>query len=191
MDERLYNQVWGMFEDLARTTAAYRSAVDFAESRMEQELDRVLSDPRTRVGPAADSARAEARAKHTDLVEQARAALDRDLAQLIAEAEVVEPALPPAYARWDSPVWQAYQVPMEVPMALRLGDLRLPECADLRIPMLVRLPLERGLWIDAGRSGSFDGPADSGELRRLAADAAVAIVARMLAVYPAGSSRCM
>ncbi|GAA2320536.1 TerD family protein [Streptomyces violaceusniger] len=186
MDERLYNQVWGMFEDLARTTAAYRSAVDFAESRMEQELDRVLSDPRTRVGPAADSARAEARAKHTDLVEQARAALDRDLAQLIAEAEVVEPALPPAYARWDSPVWQAYQVPMEVPMALRLGDLRLPECADLRIPMLVRLPLERGLWIDAGRSGSFDGPADSGELRRLAADAAVAIVARMLAVYPAG-----
>ncbi|WP_275560337.1 TerD family protein [Streptomyces sp. 5-6(2022)] len=186
MDERLYNQVWGMFEDLARTTAAYRSAVDFAESRMEQELDRVLSDPRTRVGPAADSARAEARAKHTDLVEQARAALDRDLAQLIAEAEVVEPALPPAYARWDSPVWQAYQVPMEVPMALRLGDLSLPECADLRIPMLVRLPLERGLWIDAGRSGSFDGPADSGELRRLAADAAVAIVARMLAVYPAG-----
>ncbi|WP_413798668.1 TerD family protein [Streptomyces iranensis] len=186
MDERLYNQVWGMFEDLARTTAAYRSAVDFAESRMEQELDRVLSDPRTRVGPAADSARAEARAKQTDLVEQARIALDRDLAQLIAEAEVVESALPYAYARWDSPVWQAYQVPMEVPMALRLGDLHLPERADLRIPMLVRLPLERGLWIDAGRSGSFDGPADSGELRRLAADAAVAIAARMLAVYPAG-----
>ncbi|MEE4596876.1 TerD family protein [Streptomyces sp. DSM 41524] len=186
LDERLYNQVWGMFEDLARTTAAYRSAVDFAESRMEQELDRVLSDPRTRVGPAADSARAEARAKQTGLVEQARTALDRDLAQLIAEAEVVEPALPYAYARWDSPVWQAYQVPMEVPMALRLGDLHLPERTDLRIPMLVRLPLERGLWIDAGRSGSFDGPADSGELRRLAADAAVAIAARMLAVYPAG-----
>ncbi|MGA6153284.1 TerD family protein [Stenotrophomonas sp. NPDC087984] len=187
MDERLYNQVWGMFEDLARTAAAYRSAVDFAESRMEQELDRVLSDPRTRVGPAADSARAAARAKHTDLVEQARAALDRDLAQLTAEAEVVEPALPPAYARWDSPVWQAYQVPMEVPMALRVGDLHLPERTDLRIPMLVRLPLERGLWIDAGRSGGFDeGPADSGELRRLAAVAAVAIAARLLAVYPAG-----
>ncbi|NUH43110.1 TerD family protein [Streptomyces samsunensis] len=187
MDERLYNQVWGMFEDLARTTAAYRSAVDFAESRMEQELDRVLSDPRTRVGPAADSARAEARDKYTDLVEQAREALERDLRQLTAEAEVVEPALPPAYARWDSPVWQAYQVPMEIPMAVRLGDLHLPERPDLRIPMLVRLPLERGLWIDAGRSGAYDeGPVDSGELRRLAADAAVAIAARLLAVYPAG-----
>ncbi|WPB93906.1 TerD family protein [Streptomyces malaysiensis] len=187
MDERLYNQVWGMFEDLARTTAAYRSAVDFAESRMEQELDRVLSDPRTRVGPAADSARAEARDKYTDLVEQAREALECDLRQLTAEAEVVEPALPPAYARWDSPVWQAYQVPMEIPMAVRLGDLHLPERPDLRIPMLVRLPLERGLWIDAGRSGAYDeGAVDSGELRRLAADAAVAIAARLLAVYPAG-----
>lgn len=187
MDERLYNQVWGIFEDLARTAAAYRSAVDFADSRMEKELDRVLSDPRTRVGPAADSARAEARAKHITLVEQARAALDRDLTQLAAEAEVVEPALPPAFARWDSPVWQAYQVPMEIPMALRLGELHLPERRDLRIPMLVRLPLERGLWIDSGRDGLSDAAlVDSGELRRLAAETAVAHAARLLAVYPAG-----
>ncbi|WKX69742.1 TerD family protein [Streptomyces sp. XD-27] len=187
MDERLYNQVWGMFEDLARTTAAYRSAVDFADSRMEQELDRVLSDPSTRVGPAADSARAEARAKHTQLVEQARVVLDRDVAQLTAEAEVVEPALPPAYARWDNPVWQGYQVPMEMPMALRLGDLHLPESTGLRIPMLLRLPLERGLWIDSGRDGSSDAALlDSAELRRKAMDTAVAHAARLLAVYPAG-----
>ncbi|MEU9791090.1 TerD family protein [Streptomyces sparsogenes] len=187
MDERLYNQVWGMFEDLARTAAAYRSAVDFADSRMEKELDGVLSDPRARFGPEADAARAQARAKHTALVEQARAVLDRDLAQLAAEAEVVEPALPPAFARWDSPVWQAYQVPMEIPMALRLGELHLPEHRDLRIPMLVRLPLERGLWIDSGRDGLSDAVAvDSGELRRLAADTAVAHAARLLAVYPAG-----
>ncbi|WP_370418715.1 TerD family protein [Streptomyces sp. QH1-20] len=187
MNERLYNQVWGMFEDLARTTAAYRSAVDFAESRLEQELDRVLSDPRTRVGPAADAARQEARAKQDALVEQARAALDRDLAQLAAESEVVEHALPPAFARWDSPVWQGYQVPLETPMALRLGDLRLPERTNLRIPMLVRLPLERGLWIDSGRSDGTDaGLVDSAELRRLAMDTAVAHAARLLAVYPVG-----
>ncbi|GAB2956175.1 TerD family protein [Streptomyces heilongjiangensis] len=186
MDERLYNQVWGMFEDLARTTAAYRSAVDFAESRMEQELDRVLSDPRSRISGQGDAAREAARAKHAQLVDQARAALDRDLAQLRAEADVVEPALPTAYARWDNPVWHGYQVPMEVPMALRLGDLHLPESDGLRIPMLVRLPLERGLWIDAGRSGSGDSFADPGELRRLALDTAVALAARLLAVYPPG-----
>lgn len=140
MEERLYNQVWGMFEDLARATAAYRSAVDFAESRMDQELDRVLSDPRSRIGGTGDAAREVARAKRDQLTDQAREALDRDLGQLAAESEVVEPALPPSYARWDNPVWHAYRVPMDNPMALRLGDLHLPERTDLRIPMLVRLP---------------------------------------------------
>ncbi|WP_405874033.1 TerD family protein [Streptomyces sp. NBC_00005] len=187
MDERLYNQVWGMFEDLARTTAAYRSAVDFAESRMEKELDQALSDPRSRIGGQGDAAREAARAKHAQLVDQARKALDRDLAQLAAEADVVEPALPPAFARWDNPVWHGYQVPMEIPMALRVGDLYLPESELLRIPMLVRLPLERGLWIDSGRAGSLDESfADAHELRHLAMDTAVALAARLLAVHPAG-----
>lgn len=189
MEERLYNQVWGMFEDLARSTAAYRSAVDFADSRMERELDKVLSDPSTRVGPAADAARSEARKKHTSLVEQARATLERDVAHLMAESEVVEPALPPAFARWDNPTWQRYQVPAETPMAMRLGDLSLGESALLRIPMLVRLPLQRGLWIDSGRGvgGALESSlVDSDELRRLAAETSTAIAARLLAAYPVG-----
>ena len=187
MDERLYNQVWGMFEDLARSTAAYRSAVDFADSRMEKELDQVLSDPRSRIGGQGDAAREAARVKRAQLVDQAKAALDRDLAQLTAEAEVVEPALPLAYARWDNPVWHGYRVPMEMPMALRVGDLHLPECARLRIPMLVRLPLERGLWIDSGRAGSLAGSySDAHDLPRLAMETAVALAARLLAVHPAG-----
>lgn len=187
MEERLYNQVWGMFEDLARTTAAYRSAVDFAESRMDKELEQALSDPRSRIGGQGDAAREAARARHGRLVDQAREVLDRDLAQLVAEAEVVEPALPPAFARWDNPVWHAYRVPMEMPMALRLGDLSLPEADRLRIPMLLRLPLERGLWIDSGRTGSPDGSfTDSHDVRYLAVETAVAHAARLLAAYPAG-----
>ncbi|GHF66603.1 hypothetical protein GCM10010218_55240 [Streptomyces mashuensis] len=189
MDERLYNQVWGMFEDLARSVAAYRSAVDFAEARLDQRLDEVLSDPRTRVGPAADAAREEARAQQAALLDQARSVLDRDLAQLAAEAEVVEHALPPAYARWDNPVWHAYQVPLERPLAVRLGDLRLPESDGLRIPMLVRLPLERGLWVDSGRppGGVDPGLTDAGQRRRLAVECAVAVAARLLAVHPVGT----
>ncbi|WP_020120052.1 TerD family protein [Streptomyces canus] len=187
MEERLYNQVWGMFEDLARSTAAYRSAVDFADSRMEKELDAALADPRSRIGGQGDAAREAARAKHARLVEQARAAYDRDLGQLTAESEVVEPALPAAYASWDNPVWHGYRVPFEVPMAVRLGDLHLPECPELRIPMLVRLPLERGLWIDSGAAESLDGSfLDSDELHRLALDTAVALAARLVAVHPAG-----
>ncbi|APE26160.1 MULTISPECIES: TerD family protein [Streptomyces] len=187
MDERLYNQVWGMFEDLARTTAAYRSACEFAESRLDRELDEMLSDYRVRGGGANDAARAAARARHDELVRRAQEALDRDLAQLVAESEVVEPALPAAYARWDNPVWHAYRVPAEEPMAVRLGDLHLPERTDLRIPMLVRLPLERGLWVDSGRGRSeAAGLLDEVELRRLALDSAVAHTARLLAAHPAG-----
>ncbi|MGY0023203.1 TerD family protein [Streptomyces sp. YJ-C3] len=187
MEERLYNQVWGMFEDLARTTAAYRSAVDFADSRQEQELDRVLSDPRGRIGGQADAAREAAGARHGALVDRAREALDRDMAQLVAESEVVEPALPAAYADWDNPCWHAYRSPMELPMAVRVGDLRLPESesAGLRVPMLVRLPLERGLWIDSGASAA-DALTDADELRARAAHTALVHAARLLAIYPAG-----
>ncbi|MFF4605597.1 TerD family protein [Streptomyces sp. NPDC001339] len=210
MEERLYHQVWGMFEDLARSVAAYRSASDFAAARLEEEVDQALTDPRDRLGPAADAARAAARDRHATLLTQARAALDRDLAQLTAESEVVEPALPPAFARWDHPVWHRYATPQERPMALRLGDLHLPEVLDLRIPLLVRLPLERGLWIDSGPDGYAggvtgtgpgperayarrelgsaltDGPPDEATLRRLALETAVAVAARLLAVHPAG-----
>ncbi|MFE9361743.1 TerD family protein [Streptomyces sp. NPDC006978] len=182
MGERLYNQIWGMFEDLARAVAAYRSAVDFAESRMDQELDRALSDPRSRIGGAGDRAREEARAKHDELTGRAREALERDLAQLAAESAVVEPALPAAYAGWGNPVWHGYRVPMEIPMALRIGDLHLPEDIGLRIPLLVRLPLERGIWVDSGRTAS-ETPGD--RLRTLAMETAVALAARLLAVYPA------
>ncbi|MFE3549442.1 TerD family protein [Streptomyces kronopolitis] len=207
MEERLYHQVWGMFEDLARSVAAYRSAADFARTRLEEELDEALADPRSRLGTAADAARATARDRHATLLTRARAALDRDLGQLAAESEVVEPALPPAFAGWDSPVWQAHHASQERPMALRLGDLHLPEAPDLRIPMLVRLPLERGLWIDSGPpaqahggrpdperevgrrelgSALTDGPPDEAALRRLAMETAVALAARLLAVHPPG-----
>ncbi|MFI0932386.1 TerD family protein [Streptomyces sp. NPDC021019] len=187
MDERLYNQIWGMFEDLARAVAAYRSAVDFAESRMDQEVDRSLSDPRNRIGGAGDRAREGARAKRDELTSRAREALDRDLAQLAAEAAVVEPALPAAYAGWGNPVWHAHRVPMEMPMALRIGDLHLPERPDLRVPLLVRLPLERGIWVDSGRTASeAAAPMDTDRLRRLAMETAVAHAARLLAVYPPG-----
>ncbi|MFD4785564.1 TerD family protein [Streptomyces sp. NPDC058459] len=184
MEERLYNQVWGMFEDLARTTAAFRSAADFAAARLDRELDEVLADPRTRMGGAGDAAGEAARTRHDELVGRARAAYDRDLAQLTAEAEVVEPALPPAYARWDNPVWHGHRVPSEPPQAVRLGDLHLPESASLRIPMLVRLPLERGLWVDSGATPvDFT---DSVDRRRQALEVAVALAARLLAVHPAG-----
>lgn len=192
MAERLYNQVWGVFEDLARGAEAYRSAVAFAEDRRERELDAMLagrSGPAAgdRTGPAAEAARLRAQRRHDELVARARAVLDRDLAQLLAETEAVEPALPPAYARWDSPVWRDHRLPQRAPMAIRMGDLHLADWPELRIPMLVRLPLTRGLWVDSGPSAIDSELWDAGALRHRAAEAAMAHAARLLAVHPAGA----
>ena len=188
LEERLYNQVNGMFEDLARAMAGYRGAVEFADGRLERELDRLLGEPGSRLGAAVEAARDQASAARQALVDQARAALDRDLRQLTAESEVVEPALPSGCAGWESPVWQAYRPPEALPWAVRLGDLHLPEVPELRIPMLTRLPLECGLWVDSGHDADLADEAgpEAEQVRRRALETAVALVVRLLAVHPAG-----
>ncbi|MFG2822313.1 TerD family protein [Kitasatospora sp. NPDC048365] len=190
MDERLYNQVWGVFEDAARSAAAYRSAVDFADQRESQEVEALLSDPRARFGTEAESGRAQARARRDDLEGRAREVRDRDSAQLLEELRVVEAAMPAPMARWDSPAWSAWQPPEEPPFALRLGDLHLPENPDLRVPMLVRFPSTRGLWVDTGSGAESDGPGSvplgSADRKAFAAGVANAAAARMLACYRPG-----
>jgi len=189
MEERLHNQVRGMFEDLTRSIAAYRSATDFAESRLAREVDAVLADPATRFGPAAEAARERAQARRDELADQARAALDHDLRQLTAESRVVEPALPPPFAGWESPVWHGYRAPHQPPSAVRLGDIHLPEVPELRIPMLERLPLARPLWVDSGAAPGGDpaGPAAGADrVRQRAGEVAAALAVRLLAAHPVG-----
>jgi hypothetical protein len=190
MEERLYNQVTGMFEDLARRIAAYRGALEFADARLEREVDAVLADPARRTGAAAEVARERAQARRDALVDQARAQLDHDLRQLTAESEVVEAALPPAYAGWESPAWHGYRPPAQPPAAVRLGDVHLPEVPELRIPLLLPLPPHDGLWIDSGTEyGIEPGPASDEEAeraRRRATEVGAALAVRLLAAHPIG-----
>ncbi|WP_436787370.1 TerD family protein [Yinghuangia sp. YIM S10712] len=186
--ERLYEQVWGIFEDAARSAASYRSSVGFADNRLDQDLAEVLNDPAARTSPAGLALQETARAKHRELVERARAGLDRDSTQLAAEVAQLEPKLPPEMARWDSPVWAGWRAAEETALAIRLGDLHLPESPQLRIPMVLRLPVERGLWIDSGASGLDDDVTSlaSEAVRARATELAVTIAARMLAAFPVG-----
>ncbi|MDI2126277.1 TerD family protein [Yinghuangia seranimata] len=186
--ERLYEQVWGIFEDAARSAASYRSSVEYADNRLDNELADVLGDPAARTSQAGLAAQDAARAKHRDLVERARAGLDKDAAQLSAEVAQLEPQLPPELARWDSPAWAAWSAPEDVALAVRLGDLHLPENPQLRIPMVLRLPMERGLWIDSGATG-LDGDSVSRgpeQVRARASELAATLVARMLSAFPVG-----
>ncbi|MEU0932199.1 MULTISPECIES: TerD family protein [unclassified Embleya] len=181
--EKLYEQVWGVFEDAARSAAAYRSAIEYADGRLDKELEGVLSDPAARFSPAGLAAQDTARDRHRALAEQAKAVLDRDTAQLVGEVEQLEPNLPPVMARWDSTSWAGWQAPEDGAPAIRLGDLHLPERPELRVPMVLRLPMDRGLWIDTGASG-LEGERGNGAER--ADELAVSLTARMFAAFPVG-----
>ncbi|WP_436773784.1 TerD family protein [Yinghuangia sp. YIM S09857] len=186
--ERLYEQVWGIFEDAARSAASYRSSVGYADNRLDKDLEDVLNDPAARTSPAGLAQQDAARAKHRELIERARAGLDKDSAQLAAEVAQLEPKLPPEMARWDSPAWAGWRAPEDTALAMRLGDLHLPENPQLRIPMVLRLPMERGLWIDSGASGvdgDVAGVADEA-VRARATELAVTLSARMLSAFPVG-----
>lgn len=186
--ERLYEQVWGIFEDAARSAASYRSSVGYADNRLDKDLEDVLNDPAARTSPAGLAQQDAARAKHRELIERARAGLDKDSAQLAAEVAQLEPKLPPEMARWDSPAWAGWRAPEDTALAMRLGDLHLPENPQLRIPMVLRLPMERGLWIDNGASGvdgDVAGVADEA-VRARSTELAVTLSARMLSAFPVG-----
>ncbi|WP_033820138.1 TerD family protein [Kitasatospora sp. MBT63] len=188
MDERLYNQVWGIFEDAARSAAAYRSAVEYADRRQDQEIENLLADPRSRFGAEAELGRMQARARRDDLESRAREVLDRDSAQLLAELRVVEEALPAPMASWDSAVWAGWTPAAEPPHGVRIGELNLPENPGLRVPMLLRFPLGRGLWVDHGSAPESAGgaSADAAERKAAACAVAAATAARLLACHPPG-----
>ena len=156
MEERLYNQVWGMFEDLARTVAAYRSAVDFAESRLRAGAGPAAGRPahpgrpgrrgRPRAGAGASRSRWSTRPGRCST------ATSR---QLTAEAEVVEPALPPAVRRLGEPgVARATGCPPGRRSRCGWASLHLPEAPELRIPLLVPAPAgARPVDRQRGRTG--------------------------------------
>ena len=183
--EKLYDQVWGVFEDAARSAAAYRSAIEYADNRLDKELEGVLSDPASRFSPSGLAAQDTARDRHRELAEQAKALLDRDTVQLVAEVDELEPKLPPVMARWDSASWAGWQPPQDGAPSMRLGDLSLPERPELRVPMVLRLPMDRGLWIDTAATG-LDGADDRGRGDAGAGELAAALAARMLAAFPVG-----
>ena len=176
--ERLYRQVMGIFEDTARSTAALRSATGYAEVRRDNELSNLLADPANRVSAAADLARGQIQQRYDELIRRAGADHERDMGQLLAELRELDTSLPAAMASWESPTWLQWQPPAKPAAAVRVGALHLPEYPQLRLPLVVPLPLHRPLWIDSG-----------GGHRTQAGAVARALVTRLLAVHPFRSLR--
>lgn len=150
--ERALQLVGMVLDDASRTTASYRGSVAYAEERYAAETEALLDDLRLRFGPESDRARAAAEGRRAALVEAAAQAHRRDVDQLVAELRDLESTLPRDAARWDAPAWRAPGAPLPPPGAVavaRVGELGLAEAPDLRIPLLVGVPLRRPLLLAA------------------------------------------
>ncbi len=165
--ERQLRRLAGIFEDAARSAAAYRAAVTFAEQRRIRETEVNFADPRLR--ESAHPARQLADERYNDLIIRATTDHRRDVDQLAGELRDLTPSLPAALAPWDAPVWRS--VPFGRSVGVRAGDLHLPEAPDLRIPLILSLPLRRPVWVyeSAGRGSSVT-TARALIIRLLAAD---------------------
>lgn len=174
--ERLVRQASGVLEDASRSTASLRSTTHYATSRLEQALEQLVADPRTRSGPEGDAARSAAQRDHDALVGTAGTNHRRDMDQLRLELAGLEAALPAPMAAWTSTAWQRWQPPTERTPAVRIGTLSVEEAPGLAVPMLLGLPLSVPVWVDAATGGPL-----------AAARVLRAIGARVLAAAPPGT----
>ncbi len=166
-------RVRGIWEDAARSTAAYVSACTFAEDRREREVAATLADPARRTDAAADADRTAAHARHDELVARAEGEHERDMAQLVAEVAALEQALPAPVAAWTAPAWGGWSGPVRSVGVLRLGSVHADLAPQLVLPLVTALPLAVPLWVDGV-------PAEAAPVLR-------ALVLRLLAAHPPGS----
>lgn len=162
-----FEWLWKIFEDSSRSAAAYLSAFEYAQHRLDDDLSAAVADPATRTGPAAEQARAQAHRRCQELLSAAETRHRDDSARLTEELHVVDAALPASLASWESPVWHAAPAPSD---GIRIGDLSAPERGSLRVPLCVPLPMLRPLWIDG----------DDAAARQVV----TALVLRLLAAHP-------
>ncbi|MTD13697.1 hypothetical protein GIS00_07040 [Nakamurella sp. YIM 132087] len=170
--DRQVRVLQGVFQDAARSTAGFRSSMDFARTRRDRELEELLADPRMR--DPQDPARLEVDRRYDDLVMQATSSHMRDIDQLRTELAELDPQLPPQLAPWGGRSWQ--EPPGARPDGgMRVGELTLEEAPELRVPLVVPLPLYRPLHVD--------GPDEAALMMTLG------LIIRLLAGSPPGGTR--
>ncbi|MEU5841419.1 TerD family protein [Rhodococcus sp. NPDC047139] len=136
--------LWRIFEDAARSTAAYTSSIEFARQRLDDELSAAVTDPARRTGPEAERVRGRAQRRYDALVEAAESRYRDDSAALAAELLTLDATLPPALASWTSPAWKRANTASD---GVLIGELT-ADHEFLRIPFGLPAPLSRPLWVE-------------------------------------------
>ncbi|TCN45128.1 stress response protein SCP2 [Rhodococcus sp. SMB37] len=146
-----FEWLWKIFEDAARSAAAYVSAHEYAQHRLDDELSAAVADPATRTGAAAEAARALAHRRCAELNAAAEQRHHEDTARLTDELRAIDAALHASLASWASPAWNTLRTQSD---GIRVGELSAPERGSLQVPLCVPLPMRRPLWIDGDDSAT-------------------------------------
>ncbi|NVI92049.1 stress protein, partial [Actinomadura sp. BRA 177] len=148
---------WLIWEDASRSLAAFRSATEHALTVRNEEI-----------------AGRRPRGRFDELMAAADRRLRADAAQLRDELARVEPHVPAEVAPFDAPSWLTWRPRTDLADGVLLGRLSTAELPDLRIPLVLRLPWRRAVWISQGTM-----PGDS-------AAYAWSLATRFLAAAPPG-----
>jgi stress response protein SCP2 len=127
------DRVWLIWEDASRSASAYRSARDHAV--------RLRDDQLAGVAVTGD---------HEQIMHAAQQRLDEDLATLARELAETAGSVPAAMSEWDSPVWLTWQPEAQPLPGVLAGHVHMAEAPGLRIPLVLRRPWTRSVWVDPG-----------------------------------------
>ncbi|WP_246053336.1 TerD family protein [Actinocorallia herbida] len=152
------DRVWMVWEDASRSLDSYRGSLEHALGVRDQEV----------TGQAP-------RGRAQELMDAGMERLTADMAQLATELAVHEGVVGAEVSPFAGPSWLTWQPSDQVGQGLLLGHLDADEVSTLRIPLILRVPFGRPVWIDRGTA-----PGD-------AAAFAWSLVTRFLAAVPPGA----
>lgn len=148
---------WLVWEDASRSLASFRSATEHALTLRNEAI--------SGRGPSG---------RFEQLMAAANDRLRADAGQLRDELARVEPYVTAEVAPFDNPSWLTWRPRADLAEGVLVGGLSIAELPELRVPLVLRVPWRRGLWISAGTM-----PGDSAAF-------AWSLATRFLAAVPPG-----
>ncbi|MGI8332388.1 TerD family protein [Actinomadura scrupuli] len=126
-------RVWLVWEDASRSLAAFRAASRHALTIRGDEI----------AGRASPG-------RYQQLLDAAGARLNGDVEHLRAELAGAEPHASPEIAPFASAGWLTWRPRPDPAEGVLLGHLTTDEAPGLRVPLVLRLPWRRAVWISQG-----------------------------------------
>ncbi|MFG2006492.1 TerD family protein [Spirillospora sp. NPDC048911] len=124
---------WLVWEDASRSLAAFRASTEHALVIRNDEI----------AGRAP-------KGRHQEVMAAATERLNADAAQLRDELAGCDPFSTAEVAPFSGPAWLTWQPRTDLAEGVLLGGLSVDELPGLQVPLVLRMPWRRGIWISRG-----------------------------------------